>query len=138
MATTILSRITVHPMVTMGRIGLLAAYSSELGPGITAITDSTAMSTTATILVTATPDPTRPAASNPSTTSTQTRLGTGKGTWAIPVMMGAANMLLDSRAEGILVAAGILVAEVTARELFQLGSGARFMKRALLAFAAAA
>jgi hypothetical protein len=52
-------------------------------------------------------------------------------------MMGAANMLLDSRAEGILVAAGILVAEVTARELFQLGRGARFMKRALLAFAAA-
>jgi hypothetical protein len=128
-----MGRITAHRMATTGRIGSLGAYSSGLDPGITALTDSMAMSTTATILITATSDPTRRAGRSRSNISKQTRPMTDKATRAIPVMMGRTNMLLDIRAEVTLVEAVTLVAEVTTRESFQSSSRARFSKRALLA-----
>ena len=110
MATTTLLPITVHRMATMGRIGSSGAYSSGLGPGITDLTDSMAMSTTATILITATSDPTRRAGRSRSNISKQTRPMTDKATQAIPVTVGRTNTPPDFRAEVI------LVAEVTTRE----------------------
>jgi hypothetical protein len=76
----------------MGRIGSLAGYSLELAPGSTVITAFMATLTTAMILITDTLDRSRSAGRSSSTTSRQTRRGTGKATQATRPIMGVANM----------------------------------------------
>src|SRR5271163_4790856 len=117
MAISTMLPMIVHPTVTMGLIGFLVGCSSGLGPGSTALTDFMAMSTTATILTTATTDRFRYGARSRSTISTLTRRSMSMATPAIPAMMEAANTPLDSPAEAIPVVAAVIqeVAEVIAR-----------------------
>src|ERR1700684_4228916 len=79
-------------MATMARIGSWGGYSSALAPGFTVPTDFMVTSTTTTILVTDTADPIPHTGSSLTTISTQTKRGTGMAMWAMPAMMGLANM----------------------------------------------
>jgi hypothetical protein len=95
-------------MATMGRIGSVADYSSELARGFMAVTAFTATLTIAMILITVIGDRFPSVESSRSITSMRTRRETGEVTWGMPVMRGAVNTALELRADT--VAAAMVVA----------------------------
>jgi len=84
-------------MATTARIGSGADSSSELVPGFMVLKAFTATLTTAMILVMVTPDRCRRVENRHLTTSTQTKRGTAKVTWAMRVMMAAVNTAQEPR-----------------------------------------
>jgi hypothetical protein len=102
-------------MATMGRIGLLAAYSSEQGPGFMDLMGSTATWITATIPITVMRGRCRSAVRIPSRTFRATRRGMGKAMWVTQVTIQAVNTVPDFRVAGTLGA--VMVAAVTAKKM---------------------
>ena len=90
-------RMTVHRMATMVRIGSLEGYSSGLAPGSTDLMGFMAMSTSATILATATMDRCQNAGNTRSTASRRTRRTMSMATRVLLHMTGPANTPRDLR-----------------------------------------
>ena len=91
MGTMTTLRTTALRMGTMGPTGSMAAFSSELDHGFTAVAASTVMLTIATTRATDTPDRPQIAVTVRSATSKRTRRATGKGMQAKRHMMAEAS-----------------------------------------------
>ena len=112
-------RMTVHPMATTVRIGSLEEYSSGPAPGSTGLMAFMAMSTSATILATATMDRCRNVGNIPSTVFVQTLRTMSMATQVLPRMTEAASTTPDFREVDTPVEAVTRAVEaVTARRIY--------------------
>jgi hypothetical protein len=92
-------RMTVLPMATTVRIGLLEEFSSGRAHGSTGIMAFMATSTSATILITVTMDRCQNAGSRPSLVFVPTERTMNMGTRVLPGMTGVASTTPDFREE---------------------------------------